>query len=59
MTFKFFPCHGMSVKMVHLLDVEGAGGIIVAGVAIAALETNLITFLSQMLSDTLVRVPVI
>ena len=49
----------MSVKMVHLLDVEGAGGIIVAGVAIAALETNLITFLSQMLSDALVRVPVI
>lgn len=59
MTFKLFPSHGMSVKMIGLLHIEVTLGIIVTLVAVTALEANERTLFSKMLPNSIVRVAII
>lgn len=49
----------MSVEVVHLLHVHAARGVVMAGVAVAALKTDLVALLAQVAPDALVRVAVI
>lgn len=57
--FKLIPCHWMSVKMVHLLDVKASRGIVVVCVAVTALQPDQFALFSQMLSYTFVWIAII
>lgn len=59
MRAELFPGHRVIVKMIHLCHIKSTGWVVVTILTIAALQSDHLTLLSQVLSYFLIRVLVL